>query len=186
VLDKRLENRGYGVVKQLGEYRGLIGLSQSKGFNREYTVEDAIDSAEDIEADSSRDAYMLGRAEQWAQTAGKLWLVAEFTRVVSPEFMKTVPDSKYENTKHPLADQKEWHVEGQWGLILGSVWEVEPVSCTGGIGAWTPYWCTECHHIQADSQGVESCRKCKAAGSMVPPNAFGNILQLKVVRECEL
>lgn len=171
---KRLENRGYGVAKQLESFRGIIGLSQSKGFKPDYSVDDAEDQAEEIEREFGFARGALGRREQWALVAGRLVLAAELTRVVYPEEMASVKDGS------PLADAKRWHVPRQWGLILGSVWQVEPVSCTGGLGAWVPRWCEACRHLQADSQG-DRCRKCKKHGTL---RDEGKRPDLKVEREC--
>jgi hypothetical protein len=169
---KCLENRGYGVVRQLGDYRGLIGLSQSKGFSANYTEDDAYAATVDL---MNRGMMQLVHPypDQWQRTAGKLFIIAELTRIVSPDLMAAVPEEG-----HPLSEAKKWHVPGQWGLILGSVWEVEPVPCTGGVGAWQPgLWC-RCGHVYADSAKLPArCFSCK--------EGFADIErpQLKVVRE---
>jgi hypothetical protein len=172
---KRLENRGYGVAKQLEAFRGLIGLSQSKAFNADYTEEHAKGQAHIVEYEFRLKKRSLGNPETWKLTAGKLWLVAELIRIVSPEEMAAVPEEG-----HGLSDAKRWHVPGQFGLILGSVWRVEPMPCTGGIGAWTARWCAACGHLQADSQG-DRCRSCKEHGVL---RDEGEWPQLKVVKEC--
>lgn len=173
---KRLENRGYGVAKQLEAFRGVIGLSQSKSFKANYSVDDAEDQANIVEGEFGFARGALGRREQWALTAGKLVLVAELVYVASPEFMAAefTPGHAYEGAKR-------WHVPGQFGLILGSVWQVEPMPCTGGLGAWVPRWCAACAHLQADSQG-DRCRGCKEHGTL---RDEGEWPQLKVERECE-
>lgn len=145
---KTLENRGYGVARQLSGYRGLVGLSQSKTW-------DDIDCLAALRSFGALDKGNVD--ETWSEfrrTAGKLWLVAELIYIASPEFMTAdfMPGHAYE-------DAKKWHVPGQWGLILGSVWEVEPVPCMGGQGAWRPQWCAACKKIIADSHGL-TCKTC--------------------------
>ncbi len=171
---KRLENRGYGVASQLHHFRGHIGLSQSKAFNGEYTEEHARGQAHIVEYEFKLKKRALGNPETWKLTAGKLWLVAELIRIVSPEEMANVRESG-----DALSDAKRWHVPGQFGLILGAVWQVEPMSCTGGVGAWTPRWCAACGHLQADSQG-DRCRGCKEHGVL---RDEGQRPVLKVVKE---
>lgn len=171
---KRLENRGYGVAKQLEGFRGHIGLSQSKAFKSDYSADDAEEAAEQIECSFGFTSGALGRQEQWTLTMGKLVLVAELTRVVSPDEMANV------GPKHGLADAKQWYVSGQFGLILGAVWLVEPLACSGGLGAWAPRWCAACGHVQADSQG-DRCRGCKEHGTL---RDEGKRPELKVEREC--
>lgn len=176
--DKRLENRGYGVVNRLGEWRGLIGISQSKvNLPSDKVYADVVAVIRDL-----RDAGLV----QWQDKRlrdlnigawrGKLCLVAELISVVAPQYMRHVLPSG-----HPYSEVKRWHVDGEFGLILGSVWEVEPIPCTGGQGAWQPRWCLSCGHIQADSQGSR-CRGCKASLGLV---LAGKRPLLKVVRECE-
>jgi hypothetical protein len=171
---KRLENRGYGVARQLEGFRGHIGLSQSKVFKVDYFEDDVIDQASTVVHEFGLKKRALGNPETWRLTAGKLWLVAELTRIVSPDEMARV------DSKHGLAEAKRWHVAGQFGLILGSVWEVKPMPCSGGVGAWLARWCAACGHIQADSQG-DRCRGCKEHGTL---RDGGDRPQLKVVKEC--
>jgi hypothetical protein len=101
-----------------------------------------------------------------AEKAGTMWLCAELLDVLPPDKCEGDP----------------WHVPGQWGLILGRVWEVKPVPCTGGVGCWKARYCHQCRHVQADSQG-DKCRGCKAAGTLCGPSTFGNWLDLEVVTE---
>ncbi len=160
--DKRLENRGYGVARQIGEWRGLVAVSQSKIWDPKETRE-ALGFLKSVHLLNDRLA-LLGRDEvqDWA---GKLVLVAELVDVLPPE----------------RCAGAAWHVPGQWGLILGRVWLVEPVPVSGGQGLWTPMWCARahCRHIQADSQG----QRCKACGE--PSQRWsGTRPELRVVREC--
>lgn len=57
-----------------------------------------------------------------------------------------------------------WAVPGQVGLILGRVWQIEPVPCSGGRGMFALGACESCGHIGAiENKGDPlSCRKCKA------------------------
>jgi hypothetical protein len=141
---KRLENRSAGVAAQIGGYRGMVGLSQSKGYSKDWTVRDAEFAATDIEQRIEElPGSMLGRGDTWQRTAGKLVLVAELIRIDRPHEARGNP----------------WHVPGQHGLIFGRVWEVEPVACVGGVGAWRSQWCVACKKVVADTQGL-TCKTC--------------------------
>lgn len=168
--EKRLENRSGSVAKPLAEWRygldlenvPIIGLSQSKGYNAPtekspgWTVEDADEAARDIEHGHVNGntlpgilrEFSLGFAKDWLHTAGTLWLCAELLEVLPPDKCEGDP----------------WHVPGQWGLILGRVWEVKPVPCTGGQGAWNAdSWCVKCGHVYANSAKAPGrCYSCKA------------------------
>jgi hypothetical protein len=149
--EKRLENRGQSVAKPLAEWRyglglgnvPIIGLSQSKGYNAQYTELDAMLAVNEIESRAGLDLMHLGDSSDWAKTAGTLWLCAELLDVLPPDKCEGDP----------------WHVPGQWGLILGRVWEVNPVPCMGGQGAWRSQWCPACKKIIADSHGL-ICKRC--------------------------
>jgi hypothetical protein len=136
---KLLENRSAGVAAQIGAYRGMVGLSQSKGFSRRHEHDDALCIADDIIRRTGADA----RTRVWAPTAGKLFIVAELIRIDRPHEARGNP----------------WHVPGQHGLIFGRVWEVEPVACVGGVGAWRSQWCAACKKVVADTQGL-TCKTC--------------------------
>jgi hypothetical protein len=149
--EKRLENRGQSVAKPLAEWRygmGLenapvIGLSQSKKLAAMIMVDNAIGDAKWVEHRFKLDDGELGRCATWEQKAGTLWLCAELLDVLPPDKCEGDP----------------WHVPGQWGLILGRVWEVKPVPCMGGQGAWRSQWCPACKKIIADSHGL-ICKRC--------------------------
>lgn len=154
---KRLENRNRGVASQLGTYRGFVGLSQSKWSA-------ALDrAAGEIEFDLLTREVMKcpPSAIVRYERSGKLWLVAEVVDVLPPERCAADP----------------WHVEGQHGIIMGKVYEVEPVPCVGGQGAWRPRWCFLCRTIVADSHGAW-CKRCGTGLGSLAPN-------LNIVRECE-
>ena len=149
---KRLENRGLGVAHRLVNWRGVVGLSQSKGFSSQYGEDDAIEDAIEAEQHNGLPYMRLGRAREWKPTAGKLWLAAELLDVLSPE----------------QAEGRAWHVPGQWGLIWGRIWLLEPIACAGAMGAWRPRWCSKCLHIYADAAQVpQACRSC---GAVFPEN----------------
>lgn len=163
VADKRLENRGYGVARQLGDWRGLIALSQSKGFSRDWTEEDAWDAAQTIEEQHGLPSRAITGGAPWVRWAGCLVAVAELMDVLPPE----------------RCDGAPWHVPGQWGLILGRVWQVEPVPCVGGVGAWTMEWCGACLRPLADSsRGCPAHRgERRVREGLARPS-------LRVIREC--
>jgi hypothetical protein len=154
---KRLENCSASVAAQIDTYRGHVGLSQSKTWNNK----DAHASLHEL-VRKRLDKPGLERSAGWDKAAGKLVLVAELIRVDRPHEARGNP----------------WHVPGQHGLIFGRVWEVEPVACVGGVGAWRAQWCVACKKIVADTQGL-ACKTCLSklvSGPECP--------QLRVVREC--
>ena len=153
---KRLENRGASVARRIGTWRGLIALSQSKTWNRG----EAIDATCEIVHRGIRPEEGIMRlAKQWA---GKIVGVADLVDVRSPEAC----------AGHP------WHAEGQWGLILGRVWEVEPVPCIGSRGMWWLVDCSLCGAVQGLDGPDAPCRLCKHRG-----DDWGRV-ELRVVREC--
>lgn len=169
---KRLENRSNGVASGLATYRGLVGLSQSKTFNIGACIDDCLSVigdrrldfekrkrfADSLDTPDTSSLYDLAKLER---NAGKLWLVAEVVDVLPPERCAGDP----------------WHVEGQHGIIMGKVYEVEPVACMGGQGAWRPQWCESCKMIVADSHG-SSCKRCLCSLGRDMPT-------LNITRECE-
>jgi hypothetical protein len=168
--EKRLENRSYGVAKPLADWRyalglgsvPIIGLSQSKKTDNDEVRFVAGDLKErGLWRNDEHVSYGDVRKK-----AGTLWLCAELLDVLPPDKCEGDP----------------WHVPGQWGLILGRVWEVEPVPCTGGVGCWKARYCHQCAHVQADSQG-DKCRGCKAVGTLCESSTFGDWLDLEVVTE---
>lgn len=157
--EKRLENRSSGVGQSAAKWRyglglsnvPIIGLSQSKsGISKD---------GEKIDLDVVEQAKHIGKTHGWNVTpvdgkitprmlnmgewAGKLVLVAELLDILPPARCEGDP----------------WHVPGQWGLILGRVWEVKPVPCMGGQGLWRSQWCVACKKIVADSHGL-TCKTC--------------------------
>lgn len=139
---KRLENRSSGVAASLRGYRGLIGLSHSKTDLDRAVVPEEFDAVL-TETRQKLEVGVLGRRDQWRPVIGKLWLVAELREILPPAQALGLP----------------WHVPGQWGLILGRVWEVRPVPCMGGQGVWRSQWCAACKKIVADSHGL-TCKTC--------------------------
>lgn len=150
--EKRLENRHASVGKAASKWRyslgvtnvPVIGLSQSKATD--------IDEVRMV----SRDLIDRGLWPEHRPTyrevkavAGTFWLAAELLDVLPPERCKGDP----------------WHVPGQWGLILGRVWEVKPIPCTGGVGLWLAEWCQFCGHVYSiSSRRPPECKTCKRSG----------------------
>lgn len=167
---KRLENRGQGTARQLGAWRGPIVLSQSKkgiSANRTKVDFDVVDAAKEIgrshgwKVEPNADGKITPKMLKMGDWCGRVALVAELIDVRTPDRCNGAP----------------WHVPGEWGLILGQVWEVEPVECTGGVGAWTACWCPVCGRILADSSG--GCFGCRHRGTSIGARPV-----LRVVREC--
>jgi hypothetical protein len=107
----------------------------------------------------------LGRRGEWTATAGKMFIVAQLDGIAHP----------HESWKN------RWHIHGQHGLVLGKVWQVEPLPCRGAVGAWAPRWCGICQSISAPSKSM-ICTVCKT-GALY--NAEGDRPQLRIVRKCQ-
>lgn len=52
-----------------------------------------------------------------------------------------------------------WQASGQHSLVLGRVWEVEPVPCTGGQGVFKFSRCPLCGRPIANTYGTK-CKRC--------------------------
>jgi hypothetical protein len=145
--EKRCENRSGNVGKPLAEWRyslglgnaPIVGLSQSKAMDVD-AIRIDVANLKDYGLWPEDPGITYGDIRV---KAGTLWLVAELLDVLPPE----------------RAEGDPWHVPGQWGLILGKVWEVKPVPCMGGQGAWRSQWCPACKKIIADSHGL-TCKRC--------------------------
>ncbi len=144
---KRLENRSSGVGRSVSNWRyslglanvPIVGISQSKATDNDEVRAVAADLKErGLWANGEHISY-----RNVAEKAAHLWLVAELLDVLPPERAAGDP----------------WHVHGQWGLMLGRVWEVKPVPCMGGQGLWRSQWCVACKKIIADSHGL-TCKTC--------------------------
>lgn len=152
--EKRLENRSYSVGKAAANWRygqsdvPIVGLSQSKTCDVAASVDAACRILSDFTIDLQMRREFAVHEANSAARAATLWLCAEIIDVLPPDKCEGDP----------------WHVPGQWGLILGRVWEVKPVPCTGGQGLWTAdKWCARCGHIYADSaKPALRCYSCKA------------------------
>jgi hypothetical protein len=151
--EKRLENRHQSVAKPLAEWRyglglenaPIVGLSQSAIKSKKEqraAVALGMSLAPTQGMPMVSEAMMEIASSIWTH-AGTLWLCAELLDVLPPDKCEGDP----------------WHVPGQWGLILGRVWEVKPVLCMGGQGAWRSQWCPACKKIIADSHGL-ICKRC--------------------------
>lgn len=161
--DKRLENRGYGVARQIGEWRGLIAVSQSKTW-------DDIDcmAALDSIGQWHHGAKIDGQWREFRPWAGKIAIVAEIMDILPPGRC----------AGHP------WHVPGQHGLSLGRVWLVDPVPCTGGVRCWGVEWCPFCAHVYAVSaRKPHKCYSCKKELRPLDGNRDARPM-LKVIKEC--
>lgn len=164
--DKRLENRGASVAGHIGTWRGLVALSQSKKWDANDTKDDVeylvIRGLVDDEAPRDWDAIQ----KQWA---GKLVAVAELMDVLPPDRCEGDP----------------WHVPGQHGLILGQVWEVEPVPIIGGRGCWYAGQCPQCDTLQARDRIDGTCRRCGVRPGGARAGFDWRRPELKIVRECK-
>ncbi len=165
---KRLENRSRGVAEPLSKWRYSLGLNNAPiiGLSQSNTssFSEAMLVGNEVEKTHKLDKMELGGSCDWKLTAGTLWLCAELLDVLPPERAAGDP----------------WHVPGQWGLMLGRVWEVKPVTCMGGLGAWRSQWCDVCKKIIADSHGL-TCKSCLS--TLHGSSTFGPWLDLEVVTE---
>ncbi len=163
--DKRLENRGKGIATNIGTWRGLLAITQSKAWN---------ESEADAAARSIRAVKLatLGdlTAVPWAGWAGKLVAVAELLDVLPPERCESDP----------------WHAAGQYGLIFGTVWEVEPVPIIGGRGCWFAGQCPQCDSLQARDRFDGFCRRCGVRPGGLTEKRPWTRPELTIVRECVL
>ncbi len=162
---KNVENRDASVAARLALFVGQnIGISQSKTF-------DWVDYEANVLDLKSRGLVNWPYRESLRpdsdvnQSRGKLLLVARLDRIAKP--------SEY--------GRNPWHVQGQHGLVLGKVWQVEPLPARGAVGAWRPSWCGICHAISAPNANMK-CTVCKT-GALY--NANGERPQLRSVRECQ-
>lgn len=157
--DKRMENRHGAVAGHL--VTGMLAISQSKTWD-EREADRAVRSIREAKLATLGDLT----AVPWKQWAGKLVLVAELMDVLPPDRCQGDP----------------WHAEGQWGLILGRVWEVEPTPIMGGRGCFYLKTCSVCETLQAiDSAAITfSCRRCRTLRSE------GDRPELTIKRECML
>lgn len=159
--NKRLENRGEGVARQIGSWRGVVGLSQSARSKSAETIDSELLIMGDDRIDLARRQRFAKEIDDRTK-AGKLWLAAELVDLRSPE----------------QCAGEMWHVEGQWGIILGRVWELRPVACMGGQGMWRPQWCARCTKVVANSHG----RVCKTCATMLTVQNM-DLPALAIVRE---
>lgn len=171
--DKRLENRGASVAGHIGTWRGLVALSQSKTWDR---AEAEGSSAWLIqERLATIDQLCPGPSDGWTRWAGKLVAVAELLDILPPTRCEGDP----------------WHVSGQHGLILGQVWEVEPIPIIGGRGCWFAGQCPQCEALQARDRIDGTCRRCGVRpGGHTGTSGFDPRPwvrpELKIVRECTM
>ena len=167
--NKRHENRGLseaGVARKwignnIRPYR-RIAITASKHYDEEHTQFDrqrlafaAIAIKPRVEAVRAVEMLMArlpgalkGGAHDplsaWdRETAGKIIGVAELVGVER-------------NGDDPPG---YWQAAGQHGLVLGRVWEVQPVPCTGGQGVWRLSRCPLCGRPIANTYGTK-CNRC--------------------------
>ncbi len=152
--DKRCENRAPSVAGRLKGWRGIVAFGASKVTS----------------TDSKIDAAMLVKSvmkEPWFAWNGgqpQPLLVELFAKLGGHVLGCAELIDVRQNGSAPV---DKWAEPGQSGLILGRVWEVEPVPCSGGRGVYALGACADCHHIGAiEVKGAPLvCRKCKASTS---------------------
>lgn len=149
---KRIENRSATVAARCGRWRGRVAIGASrvvgpKGCDRD----DVCMLAKSYEREpwwrwrgspsfSERDMFALG---------GHLVGVADLLDVRP-------------NGPRP---SDPWAEPGEWAFVLGTVYEIEPVPCTGGRRIHAIGGCATCGHIGAIEERNDPlrCRRCKAS-----------------------
>ena len=148
--DKRHENRAPSVAGRIQGWRGLFAFGASKVTG--------ADKQEEIvmEARSVIGEPWFG----WNANKPKPFPAKEmFARgghiVGVSELLGTEPNGEDPKDK--------WAVPGEHSLLLGRVWEVEPVPCSGGRGMCAIGACKHCHHIGSIENKADPlvCRRCK-------------------------
>lgn len=158
---KDVENRDKHVASRLGDYRGLVAISQSKTWN----AAEQCDALEDIVRAglTTHETILNAPITFWD---ARVALVVDLLRIEDPR----------------QCHGKRWHIFGQHGLILGRKWLVEPHPCTGGVGAWKPLWCVHCKRVAAStSTKGPKCPGCKRGDWLAKPTYDRPML--RVVRE---
>lgn len=158
---KRCENRAPSVAGRIRGWRGVFAFGASKSCDK----------------DEARAVTESVLDEPWFKCSKSITLGEIFKLgghiVGAAELIDVRP-----NGPDPT---DPWAVPGECGLILGRVWEVEPVPCSGGRGMFALGACAACGHIGAiENKGAPLiCRKCKAT---TPRDALGRP-ELRVVAE---
>lgn len=151
--DKRCENRAPSVAGRIKGWRGIVAFGASK-----ITGEDAKVEAVMVAKSVREEPWFAWNGGQPNPLPAKLLWERGGHVLGCAELL----DVRANDDATP-ADK--WAEPGQRGLILGRVWEVEPVPCSGGRGVYALGACACCGHIGAievkDAPLV--CRKCKAS-----------------------
>ena len=158
--NKRHENRGLSEAGVARKWIGQrIAITASKNFCAA-TSDAEIDviQTDALWRDTPKAAkrmiierLSIGRTPQrgmlsdWnTATAGKIIGVAELLDVVR-------------NGDDPRG---YWQAAGKQSLVLGRVWEVQPVPCTGGQGVWKLSRCPLCGRPIANTYGTQCKTRC--------------------------
>lgn len=139
---KRIENRAPSVASRIGRWRGRVAIGCSKSFD----AEEAQFAADEVK----RQPWFRWRGpkgfkiEPWC---GHIVAVADLVDV----------------RRNATRTEAPWEVDGQSGLVLGRVWQIEPVAASGARGFYTIAVCPLCGHIGAiENPGAPlRCRRCK-------------------------
>lgn len=140
LFDKDVENRGFGVMRQIRRYRGPVLLSQS-AWKREHDVDSEAMWYSLIDDGLVPKSPVPNEVRSWA---GKAFAVANLVDLIGPSTSK----------------KRRWHVPGQYGLVLQDVQLIEPVACSGGQGFWRTTWCNVCGRIAADTWVAAKSNPC--------------------------
>lgn len=191
---KRLENRSPSVAARIGDWRGLVAISQSKQWDLAAAEESATAMGDCGLIDDGRPEAedlglpQIGTGPDWEPWDGKIVAVAALIDVIPARLWahpRRQPHLEISGTRQRIMhEQLRWYAGGdQAGLMLGRVWQVEPVSVTGGRGFCALGECPRCDSVQAIMG--HTCRRCGGrvtAPPLPPPN--WRIPRLTAVREC--
>ncbi len=166
--DKRHENRAPSVTGRVRGWRGLIGLSASKIVSRdakEEAVMLACAAREEIDVEWNEGTPTPFPPRLLWELGGHLLGVAELLDVVH-------------NGEEP---RNKWQMPQENSLVLGRVWEIDPIPCSGARGIYALGACAACGHVGAieNKAAPLKCRRCKAS---TPRERLGRP-ELKVLRE---
>lgn len=148
--DKRCENRHPSVAGRLKGWRGIVAFGASKITGAD-AKEEAVLIAKSVKEEPW---FAWNGGEPNPLPAKTLWERGGHI-LGAAELLDVRPNGS--------APTDKWAEPGQSGLILGRVWEVEPVPCSGGRGVYALGACEKCWHIGAiEVKGAPLvCRKCK-------------------------
>jgi hypothetical protein len=147
---KRHENRAASVASRIKGWRGLFAFGASK-----LTALDKKDEAIMVHRSVREEPWFRWNSRKPDPFTFKQVFELGGHLVGVAELLDVVPNGS--------APTGEWQEPGQHSLVLGRVWEIEPVPCSGGRGMCALGACAACGHIGSiENKGQPLvCRRCK-------------------------